>query len=53
MLNSDVIMSLNSSHATTFFWINTLEKSMNLIISPAMDWIAPLLSFYNDGFSIK
>ena len=35
------------------FRANILGKGMNPIILPAMGWIVPLLSFYENGFGIK
>ena len=35
MMDGDILVSSNSSRATKFFFlINTLEKSMNLLILP-------------------
>ena len=35
------------------FWTHTLEKGTNLIISTAMNGIAPVFVFYKIVFSIK
>ena len=35
------------------FRTNTLRKGMNLLISPATGYIAPLLFFYKNAFGIK
>ena len=35
------------------FRANTLGKGMNPLILPAMDYIVPLLFFYENGFGIE
>ena len=35
------------------FRVNTIRKSLNPLITQAISYMVPLLSFYKDGFSIK
>ncbi len=49
IINEFELHSRNYGH----IWTNTLGKGMNSLIPPAMGYIALLLSFYRDGFSIE
>ena len=55
MLDSDIIICKfkHQSHYYIHFRTNTIVKGMTPLILPALGWIALLLLFYKDGFSIK
>ena len=40
-------------HLYVYFWVNTLGKRTDPLISTAMGQIVQLLFFYKDGFAMK
>ena len=54
MLNSDIIVSLNSSRIIMFtIGLILLRKEWTHLLPPYIDYIVPLLLFYKDGFGIE